>query len=249
MTANRLLLLPMCLLLSLTAQASCQQTDPRRVSVVAQESKATLNALFEREQVKSSGEPSRNMAILAVYLASEGKLDAQSVGRLSRQVAVQPDDHFAKLYEGYAWVFSAEKYNKEKNYLRAAEYLKRGFFLIDEAVDSDPDNWRLRYLRMRLDAFVPSELGRYVISLKDASILTAISGEIPSKIHPFISALKASALERSGKKALAASDFYSMQAHFEGTDMAVLSSVCGLKNIVSAEEIRELLEYALSHKK
>lgn len=249
MTTNKYIFPLICLLLSLTARAGCPETDPRRVSVIHQRSKAAINEIYKQQQLQSSSEASRNTAILAVYLVSEGRLDNPSIERLSRQAANHPDDHFAKLYEGYAWIFSAEKHNKEKNYLRAAEYLKRGFFLIDESVDSDPKNWRLRFLRMRLDAFVPSDLGRYVVALKDASILTAAISDIPQSIHPFIYALKSSAIERSGNPDLSARNFFSIAENFKGTEIESLSNLCDLKNLVSAEEINELLVYALSHKK
>lgn len=249
MTASRLLLAPLGLLVSLAVQAGCLQSDPLRMWALAQKSKVMIQALYRQEQSKTGGQPSRNLALLAVHLASEGKLDARSVEYLSRHVQGRPEDHFAKLYEGYAWVFSAEKYSKEKNYLRAAEYLKRGFFLIDEAVDSDPDNWRLRYLRMRLDAFVPSDLGRYVVALKDASLLMQGTDPLPPGLRPFVATLKSSALDRSGKTAVAASDFEAVRTQFRGTEMAALSSPCGLQTFFAAEEINGLLDYALGHDK
>jgi len=141
-------------------------------------------------------------------------------------VDAQPDDQFGKLYEGYAWVFSAGEYNRRKNYLRAAEDIKRGFFLIDEAVDSDPDNWRLRYLRLRMDAFVPAELGRYVIALKDAAILAEILDQLPRALRLFIPVLRTVALARSGK-----------------TD--VPQDTCGLQQMVTVDEINHVLIYAL----
>jgi len=249
MIASRLMLVPVWFSFSLATQASCLQSDPAQVSAMAQKSKAAINTLYEHEKARIGGQPSRSLVLLAVHLASEGKLDARSVEYLSRYVQDQPDDHFAKLYEGYAWGFSAAKYNKEKNYLRAAEYLKRGFFLIDEAVDSDPKNWRLRYLRMRMDAFVPAELGRYVVALKDASLLTENIDQLPAGLRPFVSVLRLSALDRSGKTAVAASDYAVVRKQFQGTQMAALSSPCGLQTFVADEEIDALLNYALRHNK
>lgn len=249
MTASRLPVALLGLFVSLVAHAGCLPSDSLRISALAHKSKATIQALYRQEQSKTGGQPSRNLALLAVHLAPDGKLDARSVEYLSRHVQGRPDDHFAKLYEGYAWVFSAEKYSQEKNYLRAAEYLKRGFFLIDEAVDSDPDNWRLRYLRMRLDAFVPSDLGRYVVALKDASLLMQGTYPLPTGLRPFVAALKSSALERSGKTAVAASDFEAVRRQFQDPEMASLSSPCGLQTFFAAEEISNLLDYALDHDK
>lgn len=249
MTATKFLLFPFLFFLSLLTNASCLQADQQRASIMAQKSKARLQSLYKREFASAGGELSRSSVILAVYMVSEGKLDARSVEFLSHHVQDHPDDHFAKLYEGYAWIFSAEKYNKQKNYLRAAEYLKRGFFLIDEAVDSDPKNWRLRYLRMRLDAFVPTDLGRYVVALKDASVLIEELRQLPPGIRPLVYALRSSSMERSGKTAVATSDFDTVRVQFQETDIAALSSACALQGFVTAEEISELLEYALSQKK
>jgi len=191
-----ILLLSACLLFSFVANAQCPQSNPEQV---ARESSAALNTLFERERANAGGDVSRNLSIVSVALAAEGKLDARVVQYLSQYVEAHPGDQFAKLYEGYAWVFSAGEYNRRKNYLRAAEDVKRGFFLIDEAVDSAPGNWRLRYLRLRMDAFVSADLGRYVIALKDVSILTEMQDQLPPALHSLIQVLHAAALERAGK--------------------------------------------------
>jgi len=221
MTAHNSLL-TLCLLFTFTAHAHCPPSSPEQMAAMAKESSSALNTLFEREH------SSRNQAILSVALAAEGKLDARAVQSLSQQVANNPNDQYAKLYEGYAWVFSAGEYNRRKNYLRAAEDIKRGFFLIDEAVDSDPDNWRLRYLRLRMDAFVPADLGRYVIALKDAAILAEIQEQLPPALRPFIPVLHAAALARSGK-----------------TDGS--PDTCGLQHMVTVDEINSILVYALEH--
>jgi len=206
--------LALIVLCSLSAHAHCPQID-------AEHSSTALNALFEREH------SSRNQAILSVALAAEGKLDARAVQSLSQHVENNPNDQYAKLYEGYAWVFSAGEYNRRKNYLRAAEDIKRGFFLIDEAVDSDPDNWRLRYLRLRMDAFVPAELGRYVIALKDAKILSERQTPLPPALQTLLPILHAAALARP--------------------DNTQPAETCGLQNMVTVDEINSILVYALEH--
>jgi len=223
MTVNNYLL-ALCLLCSLTAHANCPPFNPEQM---ARESSAALNTLFERERAHANGTMTRNLAILSVALAAEGKLDARAVQSLGAHVEANPSDPFAKLYEGYAWVFSAGEYNRRKNYLRAAEDIKRGFFLIDEAVDSDPDNWRLRYLRLRMDAFVPAGLGRYVIALKDAKILSEMQDPFPPALQTLIPILHAAALARSDKTPPA--------------------ETCGLQNTVTVDEINHLLTHVLEH--
>src|SRR6218665_2830709 len=234
MIASRLMLVPVWFSFSLATQASCLQSDPAQVSAMAQKSKAAINTLYEHEKARIGGQPSRSLVLLAVHLASEGKLDARSVEYFNRYVQDHPHNHFPNL---------------EKTSLRAAESLKRGFFLIDGAVDSDPKNWRLRYLRMRMDAFVPAELGRYVVALKDASLLTENIDQLPAGLRPFVSVLRLSALDRSGKTAVAASDYAVVRKQFQGTQMAALSSPCGLQTFVADEEIDALLNYALRHNK
>jgi len=224
MTVNKYWL-ALCLLCSPAAHANCPHAN---LEQTARESSRALNTLFERERSNAGNGLTRNLAMLSVALAAEGKLDARAVQLLSQHVEATPDDQFAKLYEGYAWVFSAGEYNRRKNYLRAAEDIKRGFFLIDEAVDSDPDNWRLRYLRLRMDAFVPADLGRYVIALKDAAILAEILDQLPPALHPLISILRETALARSGKT-------------------NELPDTCGLQNMVTPEEINSVLAHALEH--
>jgi len=223
MTVNNYLV-ALCLLCLPAAHANCPHANSEQV---ARESSTSLNALFERERSNTNG-LTRNLAILSVALAAEGKLDARAVQFLSQHVEATPDDQFAKLYEGYAWVFSAGEYNRRKNYLRAAEDIKRGFFLIDEAVDSEPDNWRLRYLRLRMDAFVQADLGRYVIALKDAAILAEMLDQIPLELRSFIPVLRAVALARSGKIDRSA-------------------DTCGLQNMITPDEINSVLAYALEY--
>jgi len=240
-------LLSLCIFVSLATHANCPQSNPTRVAAMVKDSNATLNALFERERPAAGGEPGRNMAILAVALASEGRLDAYMLQSLSRYVQAHPEDQFAKLYEGYAWVFSAGEYTRRKNYLRAAEDIKRGFFLIDEAVDSAPENWRLRYLRLRMDAFVPADLGRHVIALKDASILIEVFDRLPPEIRPFVLALNAAALGRAGQHEMEASEFKALRAQFGESAISVFSGVCGLQGFMTVDEINSVLTHALEH--
>jgi len=238
-TINKLLLC-LCLACPLGAHGNCPQADPEQIAALAQASSKALNALFERERSMSAGAPSRNLAIVSVALTGEGRLDARVVEALIRHLAAHPDDQLAKLYQGYAWVFSAGEFYRQKNYLRAAEEVKRGFFLIDEAVDSAPENWRLRYLRLRLDAFVPDRLGRYVIALKDAALLSEDNALAPG-MRPLVEALRAAALERSGDTQAAEQAFAAARAQFPGSAITPFSSTCALQQMLTLEEINTVL--------
>ncbi|MBG3129135.1 hypothetical protein I4674_04925 [Proteus mirabilis] len=81
------------------------------------------------------------------------------------------NNQFDKIIYGYASVFLSEFYHNSKYYSQAARAIKQAFFYLDEAVEENPDNWRLTYLRLRMDAFTPHDLGRCVIAKKDSQQL------------------------------------------------------------------------------
>ena len=55
--------------------------------------------------------------------------------------------------------------------IKASEYAKTGFFYLDEAVDLNQNQPLIRYLRAKVDAYLPADLGRCVITLEDSDIL------------------------------------------------------------------------------
>jgi|GEM_PF-3374563 len=247
MTVSKYLLglLLLCSFAAESVLAKCVQSHPDKILAMMQESSMALNKLFELEQKKTVEGISRNLAILSIILAAEGRLNAQKLQSLTRHVQEQPNDLFAKMYEGYAWVFSAEGYSRRKNYLRAAEYVKRGFFLIDEAVDAAPDSWRLRYLRLRMDAFVTADLGRYVIALKDAAILSEMTEQLPVDMLPMIAVLRAVALDRSGKAQEAQAEFNAMRKQFAKSPVATFVNECGLQDFFIMDEVTHILTPSL----
>lgn len=104
----------------------------------------------------------------------------------------KPDYPAAKIFYGYGQLFMATHYLSKKNYLKAAESSKLGFFYMDEAAETDEDNWRMRYLRARMDAFVPASNGRCVIALKDIAYLQA-NTEVPVSLKPMLLLMSARA--------------------------------------------------------
>jgi hypothetical protein len=105
------------------------------------------------------------------------------------------------MYEGYGWLFTAGEYLKKQNYFRAAELAKRGFFLMDEAVDQAPEDWRLRFLRARLDLYVPAEFGRHVVALKDLRYLEENSAQVPGELSNLLDFLQIRAYSAAGQTA------------------------------------------------
>lgn len=65
--------------------------------------------------------------------------------------------------------------------IKASEYAKTGFFYLDEAVDLNQNIPLIRYLRAKVDAYLPAELGRCVITLEDTDIL--LKQELSSRIR------------------------------------------------------------------
>ncbi len=141
----------------------------------------------------------RDRAILAVVRAPLDGVSESTIEGLAAYREQHPDDLYAKLYEGYGWLFTAGEYVKRQNYFRAAELAKRGFFLMDEAVDQAPEDWRLHFLRARLDCYVPAEFGRHVVALKDLGYLQEQAAKVPTSLAPVSDFLRARALERNGQ--------------------------------------------------
>ncbi|MFI8416336.1 hypothetical protein ACQKDS_08245 [Serratia sp. NPDC078593] len=110
-----------------------------------------------------------------------------------------PDYRVAKMFYGYGQLFIATDFLAKKNYLRAAEASKLGFFYIDEAAETDEKDWRMRYLRARMDAFVPATNGRCVVALKDTTYLQQ-DAQVPTALQPMIMLMSARALATCQKK-------------------------------------------------
>ena len=75
------------------------------------------------------------------------------------------------IFYSYAMLRLANNYKAVNDYVNASEYAKLGFFYLDEAADLNEDNWRVRYLRARIDAYLPEDLGRCVVALSDTDAL------------------------------------------------------------------------------
>ncbi|WP_199063574.1 hypothetical protein [Serratia sp. ASV30] len=104
-----------------------------------------------------------------------------------------PDRRIAKMFYGYAQLFMATDFLAKKNYMRAAETSKLGFFYIDEAAESEENDWQMRFLRVRMDAFVPASHGRCVVALKDLDYLQQ-NPAVPADLQPMITLMSAHAL-------------------------------------------------------
>lgn len=142
----------------------------------------------------------RQRLILQLAQAREADIDERDLVWLSGHVQANPADSFAQLYEGYGWLLMARRYMERQNYFRAAELAKRGFFLIDEAVETRPQDWRLRLLRARMDAVLSAEFGRYVVALADLDVLDT-DASVPAQMKPLLDYLRLRASARAERTA------------------------------------------------
>lgn len=184
------------LLLTLLLICNLTKVGAQDISSYMTESQAALNQLL----ASTSGSNIRNRSIMLINTSSSLSELSQSTANLTEWMKEHPEDLYAKIYYGYGLLFSATAYLKNKNYFRAAELSKQGFFYIDEAVESDPDNWRLVYLRARMDSFISAEEGRCVIALKDIPLLNK-NDDVPDELKAIIAYSYASALATCNKTA------------------------------------------------
>lgn len=190
-----------------------------KLSVMRQQSEQALERLHDEAAARGGLEGRRARILVALAQADGRYVTEADLVWLERYRQAHPQDLFGKLYEGYGWLLTAERYRQQQNYFRAAELAKRGFFLVDEAVDQQPGNWRLRLLRVRMDVAVPGEFGRYVVALDDLHELAEASAPPPA-LQDLLIYLKARALNAAGRHDEAGTLFDALS----GTPLAAAAS-------------------------
>lgn len=98
------------------------------------------------------------------------------------------------IFYSYGMLRLAHHFTLINNYIDALEDAKLGFFYLDEAVESHDDNWRIHYLRARVDAYLPADIGRCVITLKDTDFLLENSQKFDDAILAQINYMRYRAL-------------------------------------------------------
>lgn len=98
------------------------------------------------------------------------------------------------IFYSYSVLKQANHFERVNDYVRASEWAKTGFFYLDEAVDAHEDNWRVRYLRARVDAWLPETLGRCVITLEDTRALLAVRKRYDDSLLAHVNYLRYRAL-------------------------------------------------------
>ncbi|ENR9723822.1 hypothetical protein ACEYZD_001763 [Klebsiella aerogenes] len=94
----------------------------------------------------------------------------------------------------------ANYYQSINDLINASEYAKTVFFYLDEAVDTHEDNMLIRYLRARVDAWLPVELGRCVITIEDTDLLLNNKDKFSSEILGNILTMRLRALHNCHMK-------------------------------------------------
>ncbi|EIV5431127.1 TPA: hypothetical protein QHR59_000553 [Klebsiella aerogenes] len=94
----------------------------------------------------------------------------------------------------------ANYYQSINDLINASEYAKTGFFYLDEAVDTNEDNMLIRYLRARVDAWLPVGLGRCVITIEDTDLLLNNKDKFSSEIIGNILTMRLRALRNCHMK-------------------------------------------------
>lgn len=77
----------------------------------------------------------------------------------------------ALVFYSYGMLSQANHFSEVNDFINASEYSKTGFFYLDEAVDSHEFDPRVRYLRARIDAWLPASIGRCAVTLGDTEEL------------------------------------------------------------------------------
>lgn len=142
----------------------------------------------------------RLQAILDINTQAPMSQLTRATSQLQALYQQHPDYRIAKMFYGYGQLYMATEFLAKKNYLRAAESSKLGFFYIDEAAESDEHDWQMRFLRARMDAFVPASNGRCVVALKDLGYLQQ-NAAVPVELKPMMTLMSAHALTRCQREA------------------------------------------------
>ncbi|WP_411752224.1 hypothetical protein [Serratia sp. (in: enterobacteria)] len=143
-------------------------------------------------QLEARSNP-RLQAILEINAQAPMSQLTRATDQLQVLYQQHPDYRIAKMFYGYGQLYMATEFLAKKNYLRAAESSKLGFFYIDEAAESDEHDWQMRFLRARMDAFVSASHGRCVVALKDLAYLQQ-STAVPADLKPMTTLMLAHAL-------------------------------------------------------
>ncbi|MCN9008615.1 hypothetical protein MLP03_12260 [Escherichia coli] len=147
----------------------------------------------------------------------------------------------ALVFYAYGLLRQADGYAATNDFIHASEYAKSGFFWLDEAVDLQEKNQRVRYLRARVDAYLPADSGRCVVTVQDTEHMLADPEIWATTIRDHILAMRYRAL-RHCKDTTRAN---ALLAQIKGQNAALAQSLTQNFNVVPEWDSEELTQVLL----
>lgn len=105
----------------------------------------------------------------------------------------------ALIFYAYAMLKQADYFVITNDVVNASEYAKTGFFYLDEAVELNENALRIRYLRAKVDAYLPPVLGRCVIAIEDTGLLLTGHKNFSREINSHVINMRYSSLVNCNK--------------------------------------------------
>ncbi|MDR7341878.1 hypothetical protein J2X14_000266 [Pantoea alhagi] len=105
------------------------------------------------------------------------------------------------MFYAYGTLKLAAQRAEENDMIGAAEYARAGFFWLDEAAERNETDARVRYLRARIDAFLPASAGRCVIALSDTQFILNSAQTFPQALRSKVKYMRYRALVSCGQEA------------------------------------------------
>ena len=137
--------------------------------------------LPEVEKVFQKGFPTQQDALAKTTDAL--RLEYKNTGNIS-----------ALVFYSYGLLRQANHFLAVNDFIHASEYSKLGFFYLDEAVEGHEDDPRVRYLRARIDSWLPASIGRCVVTLHDTEEMLKKAAVFDQSIVNYISYMRYRAL-------------------------------------------------------
>lgn len=132
-----------------------------------------------------------------------GRAELQAVTEALFTEYQQQKNITSLVFYAYGTLKLAAQLAAENNVIGAAEYARSGFFWLDEAAERNENEPRVRYLRARIDAFLPATAGRCVIALSDTQFILNSAQTFPDALRSKVKYMRYRALVSCGQAAQA----------------------------------------------
>lgn len=149
-------------------------------------------ALIWAGQIQAAGFPVTEQIIEQGFPEKPNEL-ATTTQSLLREYN-EDNNIISLVFYAYGLLRQAKSSLMANDLVRASEFARTGFFYLDEAVDSNESNARVRYMRARIDAWLTTDKGRCVITLKDTQQLLHEKAFMSTEIIHHINGMRYRAL-------------------------------------------------------